>query len=499
MSSRGLMKSMLIIGSANVVTIGIAILRQKAVAVLLGPAGIGLLGIYANLVGSAATVAGLGLGSSGVRQIAAAREDAAVLARVRRVLFCALAVQGVFGSALVWAFRTELAGLFFDDPARTRDVGLVALAVALTLVASSQTALLQGLRRVADLGRVTVLSALAGTIAGLAAIWAYGGDGLVAFIIAQPLTSIAVALIYTHRLPRPEGAAPDLAAIWAAWRPMVALGAVFMLGGLAGSVTVLAMRAVLANDLGLAAAGLFAACWGITMRYVGFLLNAMSADYYPRLTEVIANKPAANRLMNDQSQIGLALGAPVLLALIGLAPWALTLLYSAEFAEAAAVLQWQTLGNIIKIATWPMGFAFVAGAQSRIYLCTQLGWNAMFLAFFFLALPSLGLLAAGVAFFASFAIQHMVVRSLARHYHGFAWDRLTMRLMILHTLLGAVILATAIVQPLAGAGIAVCAAAATGLWGARLVLEKIGPGGRAVTLARRGYARIGWPLEDRHA
>ena len=57
------------------------------------------------------------------------------------------------------------------------------------------------------------------------------------------------------------------------------------------------------------------------MTYVGFLLGAMGADYYPRLTEVIHDKVAAVRLMNDQAQLGLAIGGPVLLLLIGLAPW----------------------------------------------------------------------------------------------------------------------------------------------------------------------------------
>lgn len=35
------------------------------------------------------------------------------------------------------------------------------------------------------------------------------------------------------------------------------------------------------------------------MTYVRFLLGAMGADYYPRLTEVIHDRQAANALMDD--------------------------------------------------------------------------------------------------------------------------------------------------------------------------------------------------------
>ena len=145
---------------------------------------------------------------------------------------------------------------------------------------------------------------------------------------------------------------------------MVKLGAVFMLGGLATTGTLLLVRSRITQELGLDAAGQFAASWSITMIYVGFLLQAMGADYFPRLTEVIRDRDAATRLMNDQMQLALALGGPVLLGLIGCAPWLIRLLYSPEFAPAATLLQWQTVGNVFKLAAWSLGFAFVAAARS---------------------------------------------------------------------------------------------------------------------------------------
>ena len=70
------------------------------------------------------------------------------------------------------------------------------------------------------------------------------------------------------------------------------------------------------------------------MTYVGFLLGAMGADYYPRLTEVIHDKVAAVRLMNEQAQLGLAIGGPVLLLLVGLAPWVISLLILQRFRSS---------------------------------------------------------------------------------------------------------------------------------------------------------------------
>ena len=327
-SSRSLIKSMLVIGSAQVVNILISIVRMKVLAVLLGPSGVGLLSIYNSLLGMVQQTAGLGMESSGVREIASSRGDEATLSRVRRVLFAAHLIQGTLAMIAVWLLRERIAIWLFGDALRATEVGLIGIAILLGLLASAQTALLQGLRKIGDLGRVTVIGAFIGTLVGLAAVWLQGERGLIWFILVQPLAS-SFNCPALHTSPaQTHGSTPvacrDVGSLEAHGQARRCLHA----GGLATAATLLLVRSLISQELGLDAAGYFAAAWGITMTYVGFLLGAMGADYYPRLTEVIHDKVAAVRLMNDQAQLGLAIGGPVLLLLIGLAPWVITLLYS---------------------------------------------------------------------------------------------------------------------------------------------------------------------------
>ena len=44
--------------------------------------------------------------------------------------------------------------------------------------------------------------------------------------------------------------------------------------------------------------------------YVGFILQAMGSDFYPRLTAVADDHAECNRLVNEQAQIGLLLAGP---------------------------------------------------------------------------------------------------------------------------------------------------------------------------------------------
>lgn len=96
---------MLLIGGAQAVNILISLLRMKLLALMVGPIGVGLLAIYSNLQSTVGTLAGLGLGNSGVREIAASKNDPAVLSRVRFVLLAASVVQGAL--AMVARLRTH--------------------------------------------------------------------------------------------------------------------------------------------------------------------------------------------------------------------------------------------------------------------------------------------------------------------------------------------------------------------------------------------------------
>jgi PST family polysaccharide transporter len=428
-----------------------------------------------------------------VRQVAQASGEAETLGRVRRVLLAGNLVQGTAAMSVVWLLRERLAVWLFGDATHATEVGLVGVAILLALLSGSQTALLQGLRRIGDLGRVTVYGALAGTLGGLALVWAFGEKALIGIVLLQPLAACLVAAHYVRRLPRAPPAALPPRAAWATWKPMVQLGAAFMLGGLVTALTLLLVRARITDHLGLEAAGQFAAAWGITMTYVGFLLSAMGMDYYPRLSQVIDDRAAANRLMNEQAQLSLAIGGPVLLLLIGLAPLLIVALYSAEFGQAVTLLQWQTAGNMLKIVCWSLGFAFGAAARSRTFLLVQVNFNLVYLALVWPGLVPLGLEITGIAFLAAYAVHFAVLNLLARRMLGFRWEALSLRLMAVHVPLALGLLALALARPLAGGIAALVLAAATAVVGLRIVLGKIGPDRRTARLLRL-YAAFGWPL-----
>jgi len=108
----------------------------------------------------------MGINSSGVRQIAeaAGTGDAQRLARtattLRRVAFC----SGAIGALLLLALSKPVSWLTFKDYRHTGSVALLALAVFCADVSQGQAALVQGMRRISDLARMSVLGILWHTV-----------------------------------------------------------------------------------------------------------------------------------------------------------------------------------------------------------------------------------------------------------------------------------------------------------------------------------------------
>ena len=65
-------RSSALIGASSLATVLLGIVRMKVMAMLLGPPGIGLLGLYSSVVEVTRNIAGMGINSSGVREIAEA-------------------------------------------------------------------------------------------------------------------------------------------------------------------------------------------------------------------------------------------------------------------------------------------------------------------------------------------------------------------------------------------------------------------------------------------
>jgi PST family polysaccharide transporter len=413
-----------LIGGSTAIGVVLGLFRTKALALLLGPAGVGLFGIYGAIVDLAATVAGLGVGSSGVRQVAeaAGHEDSGKIdAAVRATRRLSLALGAVGGAVLV-ALALPVSNVTFGSGAHATAIMVLGAAVFLRCAAAGEAALLQGLRRIPELALTSVIGAVAATVGSIGLVWWIGEAGITAAIVLTAAAGLAATLWFSRRAGRSTGESGS-SADRGLYSGLVALGVVFMAGVLGQHVGAYVVRTTIFRELGADAAGHYHAAWTIGSLYIGMILTAMSTDFYPRLVAAFSDPQRCNAIVNEQVRASLLLAGPGVLATLTFASPALSLLYSAEFRPASEALRWICAGMAMRIVTWPLGFIIVASGRKAALLLVEFAWTGFYILSSWLLIGKLGLAGAGIAFALSYVLHWGLVYPIVRRITRFTWDR----------------------------------------------------------------------------
>jgi antigen flippase len=490
-----ILKSSALVGGSSAVNIALGIVRTKAMAVLLGPAGFGLFGLYGSIVNLTQNLAGMGINSSGVRQIAEAvgSDNAERIAVTTIVLRRTSILLGVLGAAFLAVFCRQVSSLTFGTNEHAAAVALLSLAVLFQLVSAGQSALIQGMRRMLDLAKLGVIGALFGTLISILLVYLLREKGVVPSLVAVALMSLALSWWYS-RTVEIQATMITATQVWEEAADLLKLGFAFMAGGFMTIGIAYAVRIILLRKVGFEATGFYQSAWTLGGLYVGFILQAMGADFYPRLTASAGDNLACNRLVNEQTRVGLLLAGPGLIATLTFTPIITTVFYSAKFGAAVGVLRWICLGTILQVITWPMGFIIIAKARRATYLATEMAWALASLALAWIFIKAFGLNGAGIAFFGSYIFYGFLLYPIVHRISGFRWSTANKQTGLLFLFLIAVVFCSFYVLPFLWATclgtLAVLASGSYSLWilSTLVSLDQI-PGPMRRILARLGLVR----------
>ena len=425
-----ILKSTTLVGGSQVVNILLRIIRTKFLAVLLGPSGVGLIGLYTAVTDIMGAVTSMGIGSSGVRQIAeaAGTSDELRIARTIITLRRSALALGFLGMLLTIIFCVPLSRLTFGSAEYAWPIELLSVTLFLSAVSRGQTALIQGMRRIADLATLSVLGGILGTVISIPMIFMWRKEGIVPFLITVSAMTILTSWWYARKIP--------VAHILFGWREtlreakgLLSLGLVFMAIGLMTTAVMYLTRVLVVRQSGMDSAGLYQASSYLSSAYIDVILGAMGMDFFPRLTAVAEDNEACNRMVNEQTEVGLIIATPGILATLTFAPLIIQIFFSASFVPAYEVLRWQILGIFLRVVSWPMGFVLLAKGKRKLFFWTELAANAVHVSLVWIGISYFGLEGTGMAFFALYVFYTIMILAVVNHVSYFKWTSAGLRVI----------------------------------------------------------------------
>lgn len=429
-------KSTGIFGGFQLINIVIGLLRTKVLAILLGPTGVGLAGIYQSIVDFARTIAGMGLHFSSVKDIAQANGsgDKKQIAQTITVLRRLLWFTGLLGMILMILFSVPLSNYFFGDKSKSIQICILSFSVLTGIISSGQIALLQGTRQILKMAKASLYGAIGGFVLSVFFYLWLGIDGIVPALIGISIVSLFFSWFFSQKefVVKVQLSARETIL---KGKTMFVLGIFTMLSGLISALTLFLVKGFILNIENLAVVGLYQAVWSISFLYLGSILTSMGADYYPRLCSLNHDNLAMVKFSNEQTRFVLLVSTPIIIGVLLLTEPILEILYSSSFLEAADLLRWQILGTFLKIIVWPIGFFLLAKGKGLRFFIVELVWFSAYYIATIIGWDYFGLESAGIAYLIAYIIYFPLVYLFVKPLSNFQFNKENILFILFFTVL----------------------------------------------------------------
>ena len=412
-------------GLSGGLVVALSAVRAKLVALELGPEGLGSLTLLLAFLGLATAVGGFGVGSAGIREVAAADSDPDKSERdaLRRALYATASVLAVITAVVIAAAARPIAGALFGDYGLTDETRLCALAAFFAILASAPVGDLSGLRRIRSLAIVQALAAVLATAATLVCFLT-NTSLLAAVVIAPSATLTICALAYARSLPE-RGGKLSAREHFRSARRLMGVGTAFALNVGLAAASALILRVLIESQLGRADTGEFQAAYLLATYFVTFVVAAYGADYLPLLSGMRADAQRLNHTTNTQLMVAVLITVPAITFLIAVAPLAVPLLYSHSFEQAPAVLRLMLVGEIARLAGWTISYILIA-RSAPLFIAMEVIYNGLVIGATAVLAPELGLKGTGVAYLVAQVLGLAAALLLARVTSGFRLSAVNM-------------------------------------------------------------------------
>ena len=385
------------------VRIALGFFSAKVSALYLGPAGMVLVGqvnnflqVTAGAIGNGATTAVVNL----TADRAASRETLQQLWGSAMRLVLAVATLTGF---IVAVAAGPLSSWLFFSPSYWPIVVAAGIVLVLAVADNVITGALNGLKQLDVIARAGIAASCAEFALFVSLTYAFGvwGALLAMTLVYGVRLSISCRIAFRSGLIRPRelfsgfdaGALREIAGFY----PMLLAHSIALPLGL------LMVRGIVVREAGLDQGGYLQAAWRLSDTYVAVLTTALGLFFMAQFSSLTEESERGAMLRRTIGQIA-GVTALAGLGIYLLRDLVVRIVLTPEFLPMTFLLPYQLVGDVFKMACYPLQMALVSRRHVPAYIAQAVGAPAAYALLTYLAAPALGAKAAPIAYASAYAI-----------------------------------------------------------------------------------------------
>ncbi|MFN3969595.1 oligosaccharide flippase family protein [Flavobacterium sp.] len=435
---RSILKATGVFGMMQVFRTLISIVSFKFVAVYLGPIGLGIVSLLNNAVNIIVAITNFEFLTIATREVAIVHDpnDKSKSYKTVLILNKMAIIIGVFGAIVSILFSKTLSRFVFGNQDKQYWFVLLSFYFIITSFSNARMAILQGLKNIKTLALCNIISAFFIAIGTVIIYYFYRIEGIIWVMLYSSIVLLVVTIYFTRQFSF-KISAFNFKDFYNQSSPMFKLGVFMSLNLIFGQICNFIIKLYI-NDNGSSSQilGYYEVSTVILVNYLGLIFNAMSYDFFPKLSSVSMDNEKIKQLVNNQIEIAIILVTPAIILLYLSAPFLIKLLYSNEFSSSFLILKMALFSIIMKAVIFPLGYIVLVKGNKKNFFKQALLGDLLNLTFSVFLFQIWGLFGLGVAYVLNYFFYGIYIYNMVNKQYGFYFFRSCQKLIISNLIIG---------------------------------------------------------------
>ena len=323
-----------------------------------------------------------------------------------------------------------LSQLTFGNSSHIDSFIIISLAVALTTLWEGQLAILKGMRRLKLLAKANIFGASVGLCISVPLYLIYEMEGLIPVLITTPFCSLLLSNYYVRKI-KYKRIKLSYNELYQNASSMVKMGIVLSFTTFLGQLSTFAIITYIGKQGSLETLGFYNAGVIIMVGYFSVIINALTTDYFSRISAVNMDNNKLQMELNQQSIVSLLLTFPLIVLFLFLLPFLITFLYSSEFYPVIDFVRIGIYGTFITIISNQIDLILVAKNETKVFTIIAIIYRSIEVLVNIFLFKAYGLVGLGISIVLTGVVHILIMSIMVNRLYKIKFDKLFIKTAIL--------------------------------------------------------------------
>lgn len=372
-------------------------MASKVVAITAGPAGVAIVGAFANFITISQTFANGAINNGVIKYVSEYKDDSIKLKSLISTSVKITIYSSIISGILLILFSGFISSIVFMNELYVNPIRLLGLTIVLTSINTLILSVLNGLGEIKLYTFANAVGSIISLIFTVILVFFYNVIGaLYALVFSQ-----SIILLVTIFLLKKKAIFYFFLNFQPIDKRIVVNLSKFSLMAIISALTIplgqIIVRNFLISKVGINESGYWQGMMRISDGYLMLITTSLSTYYLPKLSSLKTDNELKTEIYNGYKVIIPAVIISCVLIFL-LRFFIINILYTSDFTSMEKLFIWQLLGDIFKICAWVLAYLMLAKAMTKLFVITEIIFGLSYVIITYFCVIKWGILGASIAF-----------------------------------------------------------------------------------------------------